>query len=244
MPCLWIRENASARPSYSPERATNRTNGARVGTLEKIQTKKKFLSAARGTKKKPYISSISQRQMIAKSAKYLRLGTRRTQASLLFASFGAATLPFLVRMPCPFWCKQIRKNPQKDRENRGFLHQVRRQYYVLLAHPLLDYITRLQTNVVSYSHLALSCSFSKLLTHPLFLPYNMLAFDLLGLIRCLERMLSGSVPSPLILLESRHLLSLEMGTAVGVVGLSAVLNGVSIGYIRVLTQKANKSISN
>lgn len=151
------------------------------------------------------------------------------EASFLIAPFDAILLPFLVRMPCPFWCGQIRQRERKCRENRCFPSKVRRQYYILLVYPLFDHFTHLQIKVVYSFHLTLINSFSKLLTLLVFLPYNMLAFDPHGLIRCLERMLSGSVLTRLILLPTlEHMLSLEMGSAVGVVGLSAALNGVSL----------------
>lgn len=62
----------------------------------------------------------------------------------------------------------------------------------------------------------------------MFIPYNMLAFDLHGLIRRLGRLPLGSV-SIFVLFHSaiRHMLSLDVGSIVGVVGLSIELNDVS-----------------
>jgi hypothetical protein len=54
------------------------------------------------------------------------------------------------------------------------------------------------------------------------------AFDLHGLIRRLGRLPSGSVSIFLLLLSTiRHMLSLDVGSVVGVFGLSIELNGVS-----------------
>lgn len=106
---------------------------------------------------------------------------------------------------------------RKHRENRHFPAKVKRQYYILLVYSLSDYFAHLQSDAVMFVHLTLLCSLTNLLTSQSPIPYNRLAFDLLGLIRCLERMLSGSVQTLLILFHSfQHMLSLEMGSVVGV----------------------------
>jgi hypothetical protein len=56
-----------------------------------------------------------------------------------------------------------------------------------------------------------------LLTLPFLIPYNMLNLNSHGLIRRLGRLLSGSVLALLVLRSTlRHMLSLEMGSVVGV----------------------------
>lgn len=72
---------------------------------------------------------------------------------------------------------------------------------------------------------------SKLLTLPVSLPYNKIAFDLHGLIRCLERL-------------RLDLLSFKLNSIVGVLGLSLELNDASSDTSEFYLTKANNPTDN
>jgi len=114
-----------------------------------------------------------------------------------FADLRPESLPIYVLPVCRFTSDQLRFAPSNSPKKQWVLKKT--------AATILYILSYLSAEHLSYAH-AHTCIVSflncllKLLTLPSFIPYNILAFDRHGLIRCLERMPLGSVLIILVLI--------------------------------------------
>ena len=142
-----------------------------------------------------------------------------------FADLRPAGLPIYVPPTCRFTSDQIRPNVRNHSVNPHLRQKTAATILYILSYSLAPalHIPHVHTYTTPFFYFS-----SILLTLPVFILYNVLTFDSHGLIRRLGRLLSGPVSTLLILLSTpRHMLSLEMGSTVGVAGLSVELNDAS-----------------
>jgi hypothetical protein len=125
-----------------------------------------------------------------------------------FATLCPEGLPLYVLPFCHFASDQVRSNLHNHTGNPHFLWKTAATIlYILYSLPT----TSLQVIHVHILTLPFLYFSPKLLTPLVFIPYNVLAFDLHGLIRRL-----GRLPSDSILFFDRDSLSFEVSSTVGV----------------------------
>jgi len=131
-----------------------------------------------------------------------------------FADLRPAGLPIYVPSTCRFASDPIRSTSRNCSGKPYFRRKTAATILYILSYSLTPalHIPHVHTHTTPFLYFS-----SNLLTLPAFILYNVLTFDSHGLIRRLGRLLSGPVSTRLILLSApRHMLSLEMGSAVGV----------------------------
>ncbi len=127
-------------------------------------------------------------------------------ASQVFVILRPATLSFYIRPPS----SESKNLPEKR-------HLSRKTAATILYIPSYFSATLLPLLLVRTLTFPFPRFLANLLTRPSLIPYNMLNFISHGLIRRLGRLLSGPVPSLLVLRSTlRHMLSLEMDSIAGV----------------------------